>query len=60
MNGRIRRAQCPTFDGEWEIARGFFRQQLFQSPRPAVAGAMKRHATISLGFQGELRGLQEP
>ena len=44
---------CPVPDiwtGNWKLLRRAFRQQLFQSPRLAVVGAIKRHATISLSF----------
>ena len=50
MNGGIRYVQYPIFGREMEVAQERFHQQLFQSPRLAVAGAIKRHATVSLSF----------
>ena len=44
---------CPVPDiwtGNWKLLRRAFRQQLFQSPRLAVVGAVKRLATVSLSF----------
>jgi hypothetical protein len=37
-------------DGKWRLLRRPFRRQFFQSPRLAVVGVIKRHATISLSF----------
>lgn len=37
-------------DGKWKLLGRPFHQQLFQSPGLAVAGAIKRDATVSLSF----------
>ena len=37
-------------DGKWKLLGRPFHQQLFQSPRLAVVGAVKRLATVSLSF----------
>jgi hypothetical protein len=61
MNGGIRYVQYPTFGREMEIAREALSPTAFSVTRTRRS---RRHQTarnyISLIFQGELRGLQQP
>jgi hypothetical protein len=61
MNGGIRYVQYPTFGREMEIAQEALSSTAFSVTQTCRS---RRHQTarnyISLIFQGELRGLQQP